>query len=84
MIMGNILTSEQRTVLKSRHGNERDRRVCDRIKAVLLYDKGWSYGEIAEALLLSEEAIRKHVRDNGTVERRDRYGIMVKKKKREL
>ncbi|WP_341754433.1 IS630 family transposase [Candidatus Tisiphia endosymbiont of Dioctria rufipes] len=63
MIMGNILTSEQRTVLKSRHGNERDRRVCDRIKAVLLYDKGWSYGEIAEALLLSEEAIRKHVRD---------------------
>lgn len=45
------------------HGNERDRRVCDRIKAVLLYDKGWSYGEIAEALLLSEEAIRKHVRD---------------------
>ncbi|WP_375332255.1 hypothetical protein [Candidatus Tisiphia endosymbiont of Temnostethus pusillus] len=42
--MGNILTSEQRTVLKSSHGNERDRRVCDRIKAVLLYDKGWSYG----------------------------------------
>lgn len=28
-----------------------------------MYDKGWSYGEIAEALLLSEEAIRNYVRD---------------------
>ncbi len=37
--------------------------MCDRIKAVLLYDKGWSYEEIVEALLLSKEAIRKHLRD---------------------
>ncbi len=34
-----MLISEQRTALKSRHGNERDKRVCDRIKAVLLYEK---------------------------------------------
>jgi transposase len=61
--MANILTTEEITELKNRHGQERDRRVCDRIKAVLLYDKGWSLQEIAEALLLSDESIRKHIRD---------------------
>ncbi|NGX32048.1 MAG: hypothetical protein K1060chlam4_00086 [Candidatus Anoxychlamydiales bacterium] len=34
---------------------ERDKRICDRIKAVLLRDKGWTWIQIAEALLLSEE-----------------------------
>jgi len=33
----------------------------NRIKGVLLHDKGWSVSQIAEALLLSEEAIRDHV-----------------------
>ncbi len=33
----------------------------DRIKAVLLYDKGWSIAAIAEALLLSEAAIRNNI-----------------------
>ena len=35
--------------------------VCDRINAVLLCDKGWSIATIAEALLLSEDAIREHI-----------------------
>lgn len=61
--MGNILTSEEIVELKNRHGRERDRRVCDRIKAVLLYDQGWNYDEIAHALLLSDESIRKHIKD---------------------
>lgn len=61
--MANILTTEEITELRHRHGQEKDRRVCDRIKAVLLYDKGWSLQEIAEALLLSDESIRKHIRD---------------------
>jgi len=59
----NILTEEQREKLRIRHRIERDRRVCDRIKAVLMYDDGYSYVEIAKVLLLTHEAIRKHVAD---------------------
>lgn len=59
----NILTEEQREKLKARHRVERDRRVCDRIKAVLMYDDGYSYVEIAKVLLLTHEAIRKHIAD---------------------
>ena len=60
--MTKILTNEQMSGLRSRHRIERDRRVADRIKAALLYDMGWSYEQIAEALLLSDEAI-KHIKD---------------------
>jgi transposase len=57
----NFLSDEERANLKWQHKRERDRRICDRIKAVLLYDKGWSLKEIAEALLLTEESIRLHI-----------------------
>jgi transposase len=43
------------------HKKERDRRVCDRIKAVLLFDKGWTPQQIAEALLISDQAVREHI-----------------------
>lgn len=61
--MGTLLTPEQRQMLLVRHRGERDRRVADRIKAVLLRDDDWSYERIAEALFLSDEAVRKHVED---------------------
>lgn len=61
--MNKILTKEQISELRIRHRTERDGRVRDRIKAVLLYDMGWSYEQIAEALLLSDEAIKKHIKD---------------------
>ena len=53
----NFLDDEER----AQHKKERDKKICDRIKAVLLYDKGWSFQKIAEALLLTEQAIRCHV-----------------------
>lgn len=56
-----FLSDREREFLKAQHRSERDRRICDRIKAVLLRDKGWSYKEIADALLLSEDAIRNHI-----------------------
>lgn len=56
-----FLNDNQRSELRARHKLERDRRICDRIKAVLLFDKGWTYEEIAEALLISEGAIRNHI-----------------------
>ena len=59
----NLLSEEERSQLRAQHKKERDGRIRDRIKAVLLYDKGWTVEEIAEALLLSEDAIRDHIDD---------------------
>ena len=33
------------------------------IKAVLLCNKGWTYQEIADVLLLSDEAVRQHIEE---------------------
>lgn len=57
----NFLNEHEREQLKAQHRKERDKRICDRIKAVLLHDKGWAVSSIAEALLLSEDAIRDHI-----------------------
>lgn len=61
--MRGTLAPIERQKLLAQHRRERDRRVADRIKAVLLADEGWSVEEIAHALFLSEEAIRQHVND---------------------
>jgi len=55
------LTATEREQLIHRHRKERDKRVCDRIKAVLAYDEGYSYTEIARILLLDDETIRRHI-----------------------
>jgi transposase len=67
--MSGFLTEEQRALLIAQHRGDRDRRVCDRIKAVLLYDEGWCLEKIAHALLLSDEAIRKHIKDYQTAQK---------------
>ncbi|MFT5318278.1 MAG: hypothetical protein ACI8RA_001541, partial [Chlamydiales bacterium] len=36
-----MLTNDERELLKIQHRMERDGRIRDRIKAVLLRDKGW-------------------------------------------
>jgi transposase len=59
----NFLTDQDRAQLKLQHKQERDKRICDRIKAVLLYDKRWSYEQIAEVLLLTGAAISDHIED---------------------
>ena len=61
--MASFLTNSEREWLLTQHKIECDKRVCDRIKAVLLYDKGWSYKQIAEALLLNSETIRMHIEE---------------------
>jgi transposase len=58
-----FLNDEQRLALQIQHRTEHDGRVRDRIKAVLLHDKGWSPQRIAEALLISDQAVRNHVDD---------------------
>ncbi len=57
----NFLTELDRDQLKLQHRRERDGRVRDRIKAVLLHDEGWSATEIARVLLISDEAVRNHI-----------------------
>lgn len=61
--MEKILNSQEREKLIQRHRKERDKRICDRIKAVLAYDDGYSYSEIARILLLDDETIRRHIDD---------------------
>lgn len=61
--MDRKLSAQERINLQTRHKKERDKRVCDRIKAVLLYDKDYSYSEIAQILLLDDETIRRHIQD---------------------
>ena len=58
-----VLTLEEKQDLRARHRVERDGRVRDRIKAVLMYDTGYSIDEISGVLLLSDEGIRKHLID---------------------
>lgn len=61
--MGKFLSENERIKLMLQHRLERDRRIADRIKAVLLNDKGWTFKKIAEALMLDEETISGHVHE---------------------
>lgn len=58
-----MLLKKERLDLIRRHRQERDRRLCDRIKAVLAYDDGYNYSEIARILLLDDETIRRHIEE---------------------
>ena len=58
-----VLTQEQKNGLERLHANTRDKRVCDRIKAVLLRSEGWSTQMIAQALRLHETTIIRHLDD---------------------
>lgn len=57
------LSPEEREHLIICHRKERDKRKCDRIKAVLAHDEGYGYSEIAGILLLDDETIRRHISD---------------------
>ena len=57
------LTTNQITTLKERHKTCREQKECDRIKAILLRNKGWSLPKIAEALLIHEKSIKRYIDD---------------------
>ena len=59
----NFLTQSEREQLKFQHRRERDGRIRDRIKAILLYDEGWTPKDIAKVLLISDEAVRNHIEE---------------------
>ncbi len=47
-----------KVILQKCHKKECDGRIRDRIKAILAYDDGYTYSEIARSLLLDDETIR--------------------------
>ena len=57
------LSTTEREQLIQWHRKERDNRRCDRIKAVLAYEDGYNFSEIARILLLDDETIRRHIKD---------------------
>lgn len=57
------LSANEREHLIRRHRKEGNGKIRDRIKAVLAYDDGYSYSEIAKILLLDDETIRRHIED---------------------
>lgn len=61
--MKDFLSHAEREQLKAQHRRERDKRICYRINAVLLYNAGWTYQEIANALLLNDETVRLHIHE---------------------
>ena len=46
------LTSQEVAALKKKHKEQRDKRLADRIKAIILLDTGWSTSQVAQALPL--------------------------------
>ena len=60
MITISLSEAEQHT-LERRHKVCRDKRECDRIKAVLLCNEGWTEKRIAQALRKHEDSIKRYL-----------------------
>ena len=58
-----VLTIIEKEALELQHRKERDRRVADRIKAVLLTAEGWTQKQIAQALRIRYETVQDHLND---------------------
>ena len=57
------LSPAQKKTLETQHRVERDGRVRDRIKAVLLKSEGWTNEAIGQALRIHPETVAQHLRD---------------------
>tara|TARA_Y100000817_G_C16809126_1_gene523410 strand:+ start:153 stop:1184 length:1032 start_codon:yes stop_codon:yes gene_type:complete len=55
------LTEQQKADLESQHKELRDRRKCDRIKAILLRNESWSTPMIAQALRIHETTVVRYI-----------------------
>ena len=55
------LTKAERAELLIQHKKERDKRVADRIKVVLLYDDGWNSEQIEKALFIDDATVRRYL-----------------------
>ncbi len=60
--MPNFLSEEQVFSLRLAHRKERDKRLADRIKAILALNEGFTYEEIKKLLLLDEITMRRYMK----------------------
>lgn len=58
-VMSGFLTTEQVSLYRQKHKKTRILREGDRIKAILLLNKGYSYEEVGELLLMDDGTIRR-------------------------
>lgn len=59
--MRDFLTEEQVKVLKLTHRTIKDKKLADRIKAILSLNAGFEYSQVAKILLLDEVTLRRYV-----------------------
>lgn len=55
-----FLSKPERSSLEALQRRERDKRLCDRIRVILLLDNGWSYDKIATAFFLDCSTIQRY------------------------
>ena len=55
-----MLTGEEVKELRIAHKQQRDKRLADRIKAILLLHEGFTYEQIAKILLLDDVTVRRY------------------------
>ena len=60
--MTRILSDEERKALTERQRKERERHTLDRIRCIVLRDRGWPAGRIAEALFIDETTVNRYLR----------------------
>ncbi len=60
--MPEFLTDEQVMILRSTHRTTREKRLADRMKAILMLHHGFTYTQISQALLLDEVTLRRYVK----------------------
>ena len=60
--MPNFLNEEQVLVLKQAHRTIRDKKLADRIKAILSLNAGDEYTQVARILLLDEATLHRYVK----------------------
>lgn len=60
--MGNFLTEDQVRILRQTHRTIKDKKLADRIKAVLSLNSGFYYVQVAKILLLDEITLRRYVK----------------------
>lgn len=60
--MPGFLTDEQVAVLRTTHKTTKDKRLADRIKAVVMLHHGFTYDQIAQALFLDGVTLRRYIK----------------------
>jgi len=61
--MKDFLTAQEIIILQEKHHDTRFRKQADRIKTILLLNKGFFYQQIAKILLLDETTIRRYFKE---------------------